>query len=111
MLRQGQTTHSRCSFGSVPCLGNAGSNKILRLKEGIERFLITDINNPAGSAQAQSNIMVYFDTVSTLVDDYNHIPGGSNLLYMDGHVEFSKYPSGKAPMNEYAARMIGEIVR
>ncbi len=22
---------------------------------------------------------------------FNHIPGGSNVLYMDGHVEFVKY--------------------
>ncbi len=22
---------------------------------------------------------------------FNHIPGGSNILYMDGHVEFTKY--------------------
>jgi Ca-activated chloride channel homolog len=27
---------------------------VLRMKEGIERFMITDINNPAGSAKAQS---------------------------------------------------------
>ena len=24
----------------------------------------------------------------------NHVPGGSNVLYMDGHVEFSKYGAG-----------------
>ena len=23
---------------------------------------------------------------------FNHIPGGSNVLYMDGHAEFVKYP-------------------
>ena len=28
---------------------------------------------------------------------FNHIPGGSNVLYMDGHTEFMKYP-GKFPM-------------
>ena len=93
-------------------LGNAGGDLILRLKEGIERFLITDINNPAGSARAQSNILLYFDTVSDLVENYNHIPGGSNILYMDGHVEFIKYDAtGEAPVNAPAARMIGEIVR
>ena len=24
---------------------------------------------------------------------FNHLPGGANVLYMDGHVEFLKYPS------------------
>jgi prepilin-type processing-associated H-X9-DG protein len=28
----------------------------------------------------------------------NHVPGGCNVLYMDGHVEFVKYPS-KTPVS------------
>jgi len=24
---------------------------------------------------------------------FNHIPGGSNVLYMDGHAEFIRYPT------------------
>ncbi len=70
------------------------------LREGIERFLITDINNPAAGAQAQSTIVVMYDAyanamhlgggaMGTLV--MNHVPGGSNVLYMDGHVEFVKW--------------------
>jgi len=67
-----------------------------RLKEGIERFFITDINNPAGSASAESEIAVMFDGWGALVFgdetlNFNHIPGGSNFLFMDGHVEFQKY--------------------
>ena len=66
-----------------------------RLKEGIERFYITDINNPGGSAKAQSDICVMWDLA--MVDssgkptDFNHLPGGSNVLFMDGHVEWGKY--------------------
>jgi len=73
-----------------------------RLKEGIERFFITDINNPAAGARAQSNIVTMWDCWAT--DNsifagaagsgsaiFNHIPGGSNVLYMDGHVAFVKY--------------------
>ena len=71
---------------------------ILRLREGVERFLITDINNPAGSAQAQTNIWVLSDAIDVNVDEFNHIPGGVNVLYMDGHVEFIKFP-GKWPAN------------
>ena len=78
--------------------GNGGGTTIYRLREGIERFLITDINNPAASASAQSEIFVMLDTVCIKPSDFNHIPGGSNVLYMDGHVEFIKYP-GPAPVN------------
>jgi prepilin-type N-terminal cleavage/methylation domain-containing protein/prepilin-type processing-associated H-X9-DG protein len=70
-----------------------------RLKEGVERFFITDINNPAGSAQAQSTIPVMWDAWGPSFEGsnynatplMNHIPGGSNVLYMDGHVEFIRY--------------------
>ncbi len=34
---------------------------VMLLKEGIERFLITDINNAAGAAQAQSTLPVMWD--------------------------------------------------
>jgi prepilin-type N-terminal cleavage/methylation domain-containing protein/prepilin-type processing-associated H-X9-DG protein len=78
---------------------------IYRLKEGIERFLITDINNPAGGASAQSTVPVMLDIWSGVrqqvgvsgevvdVSTFNHVPGGGNVLYMDGHVEFLKYKS------------------
>lgn len=78
--------------------GNAGGDTVYRLREGIERFLITDINNPAASAQAQSALPIMFDIVSAKVETFNHVPGGGNVLYMDGHVEFSRYPSTKAPV-------------
>jgi prepilin-type N-terminal cleavage/methylation domain-containing protein/prepilin-type processing-associated H-X9-DG protein len=83
-------------------LPNFGSVKILKLKDGLERFLITDINNPAASALAQSSIPVMWDTSRGYFDgtagkvninEFNHIPGGSNTLYMDGHVTFIKFPS------------------
>ena len=32
-----------------------------------------------------------WDNISTEVYDFNHVPGGSNVLYMDGHVEFLKW--------------------
>ena len=71
---------------------------IYRLREGIERFFITDINNPAASAKAQSDLPVIWDTVwnpaaSDGYSYFSHVPGGANVLYMDGHVEFLRYPS------------------
>ena len=102
---------SDLDVGTVaPGSGTGGSNTIYRLREGIERFLITDINNPAGSAQAQSEVWVMSDVISTGKSAYlfNHIPGGCNVLYMDGHVEFIKYP-GKAPINPLFAAAVGNI--
>jgi prepilin-type N-terminal cleavage/methylation domain-containing protein/prepilin-type processing-associated H-X9-DG protein len=66
-----------------------------RLKEGIERFMVTDINNPAGSAKAQSELAVMWDVAAIgegSIAELNHVPGGSNVLYMDGHVSFIRYP-------------------
>ena len=88
-----------------------GGSTLYRLKEGIARFLITDINNPAGSNQAESSIPVLWDHISTKVQDFAHVPGGGNVLYMDGHVEFVKYPSEKFPMTEDSARIFGRYNR
>ena len=75
--------------------GNGGGNTIYRLREGIERFMITDINNPGTSAVSQSEIFVMFDHIGNYqaTKMFNHVPGGCNSLYMDGHVEFIRYPS------------------
>lgn len=85
--------------------GNAGGSTVYRLREGIERFLITDVNNPAASARAQSNIWVMLDNVSTDARRFNHVPGGSNVLYMDGHVAFVRYP-GEAPVTPVMAAIM-----
>ena len=78
----------------------------LRFKEGIERFLITDINNPAGAAAAQSTVFtVMDDTNGGRPELMNHIPGGGNVLYMDGHVEFIKYP-GETPYSLFYAQFL-----
>ncbi len=87
--------------------GNGGSNMLQNLREGVERFMITDINNPGASALAQSSLYVYMDVASTRVDEFNHIPGGSNVLYMDGHVEFLRYP-GESPVSEGSANMMAQ---
>jgi len=75
---------------------------VYRLKEGIERFMISDINNPAATAIAQSEVAVMWDIVDAQAEDFNHIPGGGNVLYMDGHVEFIRYP-GKSPVSRASA--------
>ena len=73
-----------------------GTITLYRLREGIERFFVSDINNPASGAKAQSEIAVMYDSAAETVTQpsdwgdtynlYNHVPGGGNVLYMDGHV-------------------------
>lgn len=94
------------AFPTVP-VGNGGGDSIYRLREGVERFFITDINSPAGSAMAQSELAIMHD--NTIVDgiafdesnvgSFNHLPGGGNVLYLDGHVGFVKYPQEAPPIN------------
>ncbi len=80
-----------------------------RLKEGVERFFITDINNPGAAAQAQTTLPVMWDAYGRndnadqfaqgrgAILIFNHVPGGINILYMDGHVEFSRYSKPGPP--------------
>ncbi len=91
-----------------PPNGNADGDTIHRLREGIERFLITDINNAGASAQAQSTIPLMGDLFGAGpgITIFNHIPGGCNMLYLDGHVEFIRYP-GKAPVTPGMANLLG----
>jgi prepilin-type processing-associated H-X9-DG protein len=102
----------------------------IRTKEGVERFFITDINNPGSGTTGQSTIAVMWDAWGGVGeiqagggnDDMvqgtmrtNHVPGGSNALFMDGHVEFVRYGSdypvkaatstGKSP-NDFVLRMV-----
>jgi prepilin-type N-terminal cleavage/methylation domain-containing protein/prepilin-type processing-associated H-X9-DG protein len=73
-----------------------GGNTMYRLREGIERFVITDINNPAASSVAQSAVPVMWDHLTPQITGSNHIPAGMNVLYLDGHVAWSSYP-GESP--------------
>lgn len=68
-----------------------GGRTLHRLREGIERFLVTDINNPAAGAGAQSDIPLMWDHLTPQVRGSTHV-NGINVLYMDGHVTFEKYP-------------------
>ena len=91
---------------------------LYRIREGAERFLITDINNPGATARAQSEVVVLQDAVSTRPNVtaswgtnysfFNHIPGGGNALYMDGHAAFLRYPTTH-PISRSWAAVIAEV--
>lgn len=85
----------------VPGSGTGEGDTIYRLREGIERFLITDINNPAASAQAQSTVAVMWDVICDKPSHFNHVPGGSNVLFMDGHVKYMRWPGSQGPAGSW----------
>jgi prepilin-type N-terminal cleavage/methylation domain-containing protein/prepilin-type processing-associated H-X9-DG protein len=90
-----------------PSIEDAGDNctprpTYKRLRVGVERFFITDINNPASASMSQSTLPVMYDAWGTTtslghqqagITRFNHAPGGGNVLYFDGHVEFLRYQS------------------
>ncbi len=100
-------------------LGNGDGSTLYRLREGIERFLITDINNPAASSKAQSTVAVMWDVINLNMQNdggmsFNHVPGGGNVLYLDGHVTWVRYQMGNEfPINDLwagvAAYVSGEL--
>jgi len=112
-----QAAAVRCQEANLPsdCIvpqGNGGGNNIFRIKEGVERFLITDINNSAATALAQSSVAVMYDSIegaravdaADRVARFNHVPGGGNAQYMDGSVRWHRYPNDRFPFNmEHAA--------
>ena len=91
--------------GFSPEAKDADLGPIPRLRLGIERFFITDINNPAASAAASSQIPVMWDEIAVYggATTYNHVPGGGNCLFMDGHVEWLPWRS------EFPANLLGVL--
>ncbi len=70
----------------------AGGGDILyRLRQGVERFLITDINNPGAGNTAVSRVPVMWDHITPERGYAGHGGSGINVLYLDGHVEWLRY--------------------
>jgi prepilin-type N-terminal cleavage/methylation domain-containing protein len=44
-----------------------------------------------GSPGAASLVPMMWDQISTNISEFNHVPAGQNVMYMDGHVEFTRY--------------------
>ena len=67
----------------VPCLDEAAT--IAKVVDDFRREL-------------PDAVVYVYDNVSTDVTLFNHVPGGANVLYLDGHVKFLRYP-GAPPVN------------
>jgi prepilin-type processing-associated H-X9-DG protein len=108
VVSAGSASDRDYDFGSTfPGTQAGGGNKLHRLKDGIERFLITDINNAAASARSASTIPMMWDHATPKVIDFSHVPGGGNVLYLDGHVEFLAYPAIRFPMTVDSSKLLG----
>jgi len=91
------------------------SGTIYRLREGIGKLLVTDASNAALVKTAESECAIMWDKLRTRPSRqthgawvFNHFPGGSNVLFLDGHVEFVKFP-GKFPVTDGVAQAIGKF--
>ncbi len=77
--------------------GPGNRNTFFRIRDGINRMFIEDINRPGMTAVPETRIPLLFDTMA-LYGRYlpNHVvPPGGNVLYMDGHVEYMRFPDKK----------------
>lgn len=73
-------------------LGNAGGNTLNRLSASVDRFLLTDINSVfTGGISGASAVPTMWDQLSTNISQFNHVPAGQHILYLDGHVEFKTF--------------------
>lgn len=100
-----QPNNNGIGTGPKVTTSTMGVIRLSQLREGMERFMITDLANLTGpETVAQSSTAIMWDTANTgdlsdgladtVVDknEFNHLPGGSNVLFFDGHVEFMRYP-------------------
>ncbi len=77
---------------------------VYRLREGIERFFIDSLDDPSAGAVAQSDIWIMADDiVAGNISKMSHAPGGLNVLYMDGHVSWIRYPGDTPASRAWAA--------
>lgn len=78
--------------GKAGRLGTGGSDTLLRLRDGVDRLLVEDIDRPDAGLGSESSLPVCWDSTIGVAADgspaFSHLPGGSNVLYMDGHVRF-----------------------
>ena len=76
----------------APPADYTGPTTIYRLRQGVQRYFITDVNDMAAGAKAQASIAVMWDGLCAgMVEHFPHWPSGGNVLYMDGHVEWNKF--------------------
>lgn len=82
--------------------GNGDGNVVYRLREELGTSFFWDGDDQTSAPVIQSGMPVMFDRATVTPDNFNHHYKklvGSNVLYMDGHVEYWNYP-GDPPVSE-----------
>jgi len=77
--------------------------RVWRMREGKERFLITDVGQPAGSRKCQAWVPVLWEMADTTPE------AGGWVLYMDGHTEWQSY--GSFPMTGKTIDRLRDFMR
>ena len=78
---------------------------IRRFRGEFERCYITDWSQ---TVILRRDMAVAFDNVLDGIARSGHVPAGGNVLYMDGHVEFVRYPE-RFPMTEDFAGLLAAL--
>jgi prepilin-type N-terminal cleavage/methylation domain-containing protein/prepilin-type processing-associated H-X9-DG protein len=98
-LMKNKANHNKEFLEDMPEFQHESRGPVIipRLKNGVERFFITDKNDPRASDKALSEIVVMYDRIRSLSANseytFYHDPKGCNVLYMDAHVGFVGYPT------------------
>lgn len=89
-LRSGETDPSSDMWKMTYATGKPimlpRGSEILQLREGVERYYIDEIGNPAASSMEQARIVVLHEELFESSEQVYHSKGRLNVLYMDGHV-------------------------
>ncbi len=86
-------------------LGTGNTTTVYRLRPDLSNYVSTVESPAAGDSIREEEIFVMFDELATKAEDFSHTPAGCNVLYLDGHVEFVRFP-GKAPVSERITNLI-----
>jgi len=81
--------------------GTGGTDRIYRLKEGVERGLAESVTDHSVTPMVPSQAPVMIERMD------NHIPSGGNVLYMDGHVEYLR--EGTWPMTHSTMEILESL--
>jgi hypothetical protein len=79
-----------------------GNSHLYRLRNGIERFFITDINDPYSGQRTMSGIPVCWELPS-------RGDSGGWVMYLDGHIEWRSYPD-EFPLTETLTNRVRGIM-
>jgi len=97
----------------TPGTGTAGGDRLLRLRRDTEQASADPTADARTLSKLSRSIPIIWDRCATEVGQqpekwFNHRKCFSVVLFLDGHIEWIKYP-GKWPMTETAVELLTEL--